>query len=629
MPNESSQESCATKVVSWKDGKYLALRTVPPQRQQCDPNATTAPKSDELWYPLLNFVDNSDNSLPWLKFSLPKNHRNKFKYQLERDSGYLEPVTKPPSTKKIRRWLSRKRKSEILEEQKRKKRKESTSKVKDIKNELEYDDNTRKLVSRIDNPRKKKVAFAETVQITTCTMHDVEEVTWKNMSQDNNLNISQDSFNSTEIMIKPGIEESNSRKDLKMESIETKLLIQSPKTQSPSKSQSPLKFTALSNLSETQQSKDSNESDALLGIGQVGGRIFVEGGGGLKTATSRALSSFPSTKLTIMSIEVHVQCRKGKAGVNDSREIAMKADPSRDSIAAVCYSYGLDPGGGENMEILERGAIYVPNEGEISSHRNRNVEAASSSELISLIGKTMGCASSLKIEVAGDERKLLLRIASIVRYKDPDTLISWDTQSGGLGYLIDRGLALGGKETHENNVPIIDMVRLLGRTPMFDKTKSEKLENKGLFDNLEQNEAEGTNDSNNKFKGSGLGGEWDDRVGAGAGPSSIIGRLIFCCRKIIAEEVKHPNNSYQPAMLWTVMRKRIPNHDDLILTRWYGEKKRTQRWRVLKHRIAQAHANLLLFDALDIIGRAGEAARLSGVGKAQLYFNLLVCLINN
>lgn len=92
---------------------------------------------------------------------------------------------------------------------------------------------------------------------------------------------------------------------------------------------------------------------------------------------------------------------------------------------------------------------------------------------------------------------------------------------------------------------------------------------------------------------------------------------MICGWKMIAEEVKHPNSSYLPAMVATILSKRIPHHDDLILTRWYSSEGGRNRRRVLEHRLAQAGATLLLFDALDIIGRAGEAARLSGVEFSQ------------
>jgi DNA polymerase zeta len=67
------------------------------------------------------------------------------------------------------------------------------------------------------------------------------------------------------------------------------------------------------------------------------------------------------------------------------------------------------------------------------------------------------------------------------------------------------------------------------------------------------------------------------------------------------------------------LKKRLPFHDDLLLTNWYGSSKGVNRWRVLKYRLCQAIGNILLLDALDIIGRAGEAARLSGVELSQSF----------
>ena len=61
----------------------------------------------------------------------------------------------------------------------------------------------------------------------------------------------------------------------------------------------------------------------------------------------------------------------------------------------------------------------------------------------------------------------------------------------------------------------------------------------------------------------------------------------------------------------------MPYHDDLLLTKWYGMNNGAQRWRVIEYRMLQAMANILLFDALDVLGRAGEAARLSGVEFSQ------------
>jgi DNA polymerase elongation subunit (family B) len=98
-----------------------------------------------------------------------------------------------------------------------------------------------------------------------------------------------------------------------------------------------------------------------------------------------------------------------------------------------------------------------------------------------------------------------------------------------------------------------------------------------------------------------------------------VGRLVFAGWKLVAEEVKHPNVSYLQSVVFSVLGKRIPYHDNLRLTEWYSHAMGRERWRVIYHRLVQSTATLLLFDALDIIGRAGEAARLSGVEFSESF----------
>ena len=98
-----------------------------------------------------------------------------------------------------------------------------------------------------------------------------------------------------------------------------------------------------------------------------------------------------------------------------------------------------------------------------------------------------------------------------------------------------------------------------------------------------------------------------------------MGRLVFSGWKLVAEEVKHPNSSYLPAMVSTVLGKRIPFHDELRLTEWFACESGRERWRTIHYRLTQAVASLLMLDGLDIVGRAGEAARLSGVEFSQSF----------
>jgi len=579
-------------------GNVLELQRAPPTRKKCDPNTAVEPTSAVLWHPIIRERELSVNWLGFPNMTLPK---DKISFV---DQSFIEPVRRPPSFSRVRRWIVKKRNRHQIaahnQEQAQIKLKRKHDDLNRGNNDevekdgLDFDENTRKLNFKIEKKRKKRVAFADSVQITSCTMHEIEEVQYQDLSQD----LSQASDNS----LCQGVKSDEKR--TKTEGAPPESVIRNQMTVSQAS-------LSIAHTHETDEGS-LEQADPLDGIGQQGGKLYIEGAGGLKTSsmTQTSTNYHPPSEVKIMSIEVHVQTRMGRATTHDSSsQISMKPDSSRDAIFAVCYVYAVDPGGGEQILIKERGCIFVPTQNEIQSYQSESKDNLGISKIISKVGKTMGCASELKIEAVDSEIKLLLRIAALVQFKDPDTLMSWDTQSAGLGYLIDRGLAAG------DNEKAIDMIRLLGRTPRHDNSHSEKK----LLSDWSKTDESKAEDSGKKFEGSVLGADWDDRVGAGAGPSSIIGRLIMNCWKIMSDEVKHPNASYQPAMVSTVLKKRLPFHDDLTLGKWYGGHKGLQRWRVLKYRILQAQANILLFDALDVIGRAGEAARLSGVELSQSF----------
>jgi hypothetical protein len=110
----------------------------------------------------------------------------------------------------------------------------------------------------------------------------------------------------------------------------------SKQIQSSRERQQKLTYTQRSQIDPTQE---NGSPDPLDGLGNQGGKLHVSSGG-LKTST---ISSNSFTPLTIMSIEVHVQCRI-KTGMKDHRDIAMVPDPNRDAVFAVVYVYGRDPG---------------------------------------------------------------------------------------------------------------------------------------------------------------------------------------------------------------------------------------------------------------------------------------------
>ena len=265
--------------------------------------------------------------------------------------------------------------------------------------------------------------------------------------------------------------------------------------------------------------------------------------------------------------------------------------------------------------------IFVPSENELKAAEKQEGGRMKLVQALkrSVPSRSMGSSAPLVVDCVSDERSLLFEIAAKVTKTDPDMLISWDTQGLGIGYLVERGAAVSKMSQEGRETAEIDMVELLGRCRKSDEASHGS--GAGLYDSLTNKTSAGTpsHASSNQWKGSGLGSEWDDRVGAGAAAASIAGRLIFAAWKIVAEEVKHANVSYQPAVVSAVLGCRIPFHGDLRLTQWYGHDSGRERWRVVHHRLVQATASLLLFDALDIIGRAGEAARLSGVEFSQSF----------
>ena len=465
----------------------------------------------------------NDQSQPWLRLSgrcesqtiscSAVSCSNRFR------NAFVQPVNRPPSARQVAIWTKkcRRRGGGTNDASKRRKQKRKG-------NELEIDGNSRKLIAVTHNVRKKKrVAFANDVVQSSCQVFAIEEVEWEGESVNRNK-LSQSPSQSQSSLLSLSQEDESARvseqgRDQSQPGEDAEKSPLSYREKEPvsgtgtstTKGQAYSAFDPSCTMGIGADQSSSLTDDALVGIGQQGGRIQVAGGGGLKggvdadneaaTSSTNHLSSAP-TPVTIISIEVHVQCRTGKAGANDSRTIAMKADHTRDKIAACVYLYARDPGGGEPIEILERGILFTPVEAEGIGQGHDQAGL--------IVRKSLGISFyRAKIEMVSNERQLLLRLASIVKWKDPDALMSWDTQGGGLGYLIERGVAMGKEPSSDNggeNVgasakrKAIDMVKLLGRT-IKKRAKSPSTDE---------------DSENAEWSGSGLGSEWDDRVGAGA-----------------------------------------------------------------------------------------------------------------
>lgn len=463
----------------------------------------------------------------------------------------------------------------------------------------------------IDGSSRKLVATA----LDNINRQEIEEVQWQMTQQDTQEEVmpSQSPGGPSEVQPQNEIQNSQRMKG---------------------SSASELSVKAPSDLVEgTQESGTSGGNQALHGIGNQGGRLWVEGGGTLKAKTRHSMGGNENmtqqdkpdshrrrtltTPVTLMTLETHVQCRFGRAGQNDSKQIAMVPNSDRDSIFAIVYVHAIDPGGGEKLKILERGCIFVPVEREMtelnSGDKSLSLANLADSVKAAMPHHSLGMTAPLSVDCVEDERKLLLCVSAIISAKNPDMLLSWDPQGSGLGYIVERGLFLGdaqGEAISPDNSHI-DMARLMGRLrPEIDSSR--KVEPLKTGEDRQK-------ELKDRWKGSGLGKDWDERVGPGVAAASIEGRLVFSTWKLVAEEVKHANASYLQAVFSSVLNQRIPFHDNLRLTQWYGHNRGRERWRVLHHKLTEATAGLLLIDALDIIGRAGESARLSGVEFSQSF----------
>jgi hypothetical protein len=96
----------------------------------------------------------------------------------------------------------------------------------------------------------------------------------------------------------------------------------------------------------------------------------------------------------------------------------------------VVFVVARDPGGGECLQYLERGCIFVPVEKEIShipkENKRETMNTLAERVRRAVPGQSMGISSPLSVECVQDERSLLLRLAAKVYARDPDMLLSWE-----------------------------------------------------------------------------------------------------------------------------------------------------------------------------------------------------------
>jgi hypothetical protein len=189
--------------------------------------------------------------------------------------------------------------------------------------------------------------------------------------------------------------------------------------------------------SQTSGLEEPASVQALSGMGNQGGRLWVAGGGKLKTGMNPSQGAnsvgdsrtgttytYMPTPVLVMSVEIHVQCRTGRAGLNDSKTIAMTPDSDRDKVSAIMYIFGRDPGGGEAFQVIEHGCVLLPVERELenlvsTSNGSDALKSMADKLRTSLPKNILGVSSLPAISFVTSERQLLLQFCSLVCSMDP------------------------------------------------------------------------------------------------------------------------------------------------------------------------------------------------------------------
>ena len=489
----------------------IAPRSMPPTRK----NVSDTTASSVCLHP----KESLDKLPSWLNHS--------FKYSMEGLKVFdavkrsyfsfgaisIQTSRQPPNRSKVLRWCqqnvgnnstSNKRARPVAEARASSKRAK--------KNALEIDSNSRKLVAKEEEEEGENLS-------TGNFQGQIENASWE-QSQPWQLSMTQLTQCEHEQAVELQVERHNTHEDSQATSVSVSLGDGSQKTEKVSFSNEP---------------SSQNSENQLEGIGNQGGRIHVQGGGGLKAKTtqglgtlsmanddaheSETLNSMLPSPISFMSIEIHVQSRTGTSRL-DSKKISMAPDSSKDKVCLCAYIFGIDPGGGQTLEIIARGCLFVP----LATEKlDREIQMKKMQS--SMPRTTLGASAPFEVECVSDERQLLLRIASLVRVKDPDMLLSWDTQGAGLGYLIERGEALASKDKHgneSNQIKGIDLVKLLGRTPTSTDKSHFLIKPQVERSNGITGDQSNPSNSGSNWTGSGLGSDWDERVGAGAAASSIV-----------------------------------------------------------------------------------------------------------
>ncbi|KAF0683127.1 Aste57867_24815 [Aphanomyces stellatus] len=266
-------------------------------------------------------------------------------------------------------------------------------------------------------------------------------------------------------------------------------------------------------------------------------------------ATPRLHTSVHTSSVTVLSVEIHVNTRG-----------TLLPDPAVDAVWAIAYAVEANEGGECNTET---GLLVVDDS-----------NAAPSMSLLRLGNQ------NVRLTVVVDEAALFEAVDKLVHAWDPDFLLGFEVQQSSWGYLIDRATQLA---------PPMNLVQTLSRLPLVPMDSR----NEPMVDGASAPK---------------IGTAWGMKKAAGIW---MHGRHILNLWRCARSELKLNQYTFE-AVVAHVLKRRIPVHTHSLLTRWF-QAGGSVRLRTLEYVVSRATLNLAVLDAMQLITRTSEMARLFGI----------------
>ncbi|KAJ8904456.1 hypothetical protein NDN08_000973 [Rhodosorus marinus] len=264
-------------------------------------------------------------------------------------------------------------------------------------------------------------------------------------------------------------------------------------------------------------------------------------------------------KMTVVVLEVLAASRKG-----------LLSDPRFDAVRIVVLMTRAEQSRHEAWQAETKTLLFAVNE--------------QISELWSA-----GLREEVDTSWSGSETDLFQSVANALIENDPDVIVGFEAQNGSLGYLVDRAAVLG-----------IDFGEVISRMPELRRFRPP-----GTSTEKEATEKESAPKKVN------VAVEYMKKTAGGG--FNITGRHVLNLWRVVRQEVKLNSYTFENVVA-EVLGCRVALHSTRQLNSWFsGVGSKSTAHRALRYLVLRSQLTFGLMDALDVIGRTSEQARVYGI----------------